>query len=116
MAHLDGLSPAARRLYQAMVDVADRGICKANQRQLRAITSQAFKTIIVLRDELVAAGVIERYMHKRGRRDWYKIVPVTELERREENRQREVRRAQAVVDARDEHDKLIPLFDVSVAS
>jgi hypothetical protein len=109
MQHLEAVSEPARRLYQAMVNVSHRGICKSNQRQLIAITGMAFKTLIALRDELVARGLIKRIFHYRGKRDWYKIVPETELDRAAEAAARERRRAAALADARAEHERMLPL-------
>jgi hypothetical protein len=74
-------SPASiGRLYAVMRDVAPQGICKANQREIRAATGMAFKTIIKMRDELVRVGLIERFDHYRGKRDWYRIISITKRE------------------------------------
>jgi DNA-binding MarR family transcriptional regulator len=98
MSVLDGVSEAAARLYRQMAEFSERGICKANQRQLVAVLNIAFKTLIPARDELVRAGLVERIHHKRGRRDWYKIIPETEIVARRETALR-VERAKNRADA-----------------
>jgi hypothetical protein len=111
MGLLESLTPPARRLYDAMVALAERGICKANQRELVAVTGMAFKTFIVLRDDLVRLGLVERFLHKRGRRDWYKILAVTEVERERERIAQEARRASALSSIRDQQQRELRLFD-----
>ncbi|MHB8142015.1 MAG: hypothetical protein ACYDHD_12330 [Vulcanimicrobiaceae bacterium] len=96
-----------------MQALADRGICKANQRELRQYTGMAFKTICPARDELVANGLIERIHHFRGRRDWYRIIPLPAVERKRERRQKEEEqkktRAQLIADTT----RVVPLFESS---
>lgn len=79
---LKRIGDPARRLYEAMWQFTDNGVCKANQRQLIAATSMAFKTLIPARDELVRVGLCERYKAKRGRRDWYRMIKAEEIDRR----------------------------------
>ncbi|MBW4049062.1 MAG: hypothetical protein HIU89_14375 [Proteobacteria bacterium] len=101
---LSSVSAPAQRLYQVMCELAEDGICKANQRQYIAVLSCAFKTLIPARDELVRAGLVERIMHLRGKRDWYKIVPVTKIERTREHAERierqQVRASAAIEEVR----------------
>lgn len=99
MSVLDEVSEPARRVYQAMAQVSTAGICKANQRELVAMLNMAFKTLCPARDELVTRGLLERIHHKRGRRDWYKIVPETAVERAREKAKLNDRRAERSANA-----------------
>jgi DNA-binding MarR family transcriptional regulator len=89
---LDEISEPALRVYRVMTQVAERGICKANQRELTAMLGMSTKTLIPARDELVKAGLIERIMHYRGRRDWYRIIPSTTIDAKREQIARAVTR------------------------
>lgn len=102
MSVLDEVSEPAARLYRQMAEFSERGICKANQRQLIAVLGMAFKTLIPARDELVRAGLVERIHHKRGRRDWYKIIAETEIVARRETAMRLERSKQRADAARGE--------------
>lgn len=106
---LDGVSETAARIYRQMAEFSERGICKANQRQMVAVLGIAFKTFIAERDMLVRAGLIERIHHKRGRRDWYKVIAETEIVARRETALREERSKKRAEAARGETLAQLPL-------
>jgi hypothetical protein len=99
---LKRITDPARRLYEAMWQFTDNGVCKANQRQLIAATSMAFKTLIPARDELVRVGLCERYVAKRGRRDWYRMNKAEEIDRRVAAAEAEARKRTIVDQGRHE--------------
>ncbi|MFY9779199.1 MAG: hypothetical protein WAJ85_01655 [Candidatus Baltobacteraceae bacterium] len=81
-------------------------VCKANQRELIAATGIAFKTLIAVRDELIARRLIVRYKHAyRGKRDWYQLLDPKDAAAEQRRDRRERRRAEQY----EGEDRLLPL-------
>lgn len=105
------LTDAEKRVYAAMKTFADAGgYCRANQRELIAATKVAFTTLIAARDTLVHHGFVQRikYLY-RGKRDWYRVLPIDAVERAAEARAREARRITTVTNAVEESARLLEL-------
>lgn len=105
------LNDVERRVYEAMKTFADaKGYCRANQRELVAATKVAFTTLAAARDALVHHGFVERikYLY-RGKRDWYRVMPIDAVERAAEAAAREVRRITTVTKAVEDSARLLEL-------